>query len=94
MRKPDRYLEIQQPIWHNQSVGVFIDKNLGPDALIQIDIMYIGKASGKRAYPNSYQMEVSDLIINATGTQKKGNITLYIVPISKLKVANVREQET
>ena len=87
MKKPDRYIQIQEPIWHNKSVGVALDNILDPDALIQIDIMYVGKKSQKRQFPTPFQMEVSDLIINSTGTQKIGSKTLYIVPISKLRPA-------
>lgn len=88
-KKPDQYIQIQQPIWHNKSVGIAIDPKLDPDALIEIEIVYVGKKSGKRAFPNKYQMDVAEILIAATGTVKKGQNTLYIVPISKLKEVDV-----
>jgi hypothetical protein len=77
-------IHIGTPIWYNRSVGLNI-KDMSPDEEVIIEIMYVEKKTGTRAYPDTYKMLVKDIMKYPVQGLKQ-NTTVHIVPISSLSV--------
>ena len=84
-------IKIRFPIWGSRSVGVATYK-IPTSGYLYIEIMYVSKKDGERAYPDVYRIDVSRLKGYPTKTIRN-NLILVLIPINDLEIAEKRGKE-
>jgi len=78
-----KLIQIKEPIWSTRSVGLNVG-NINPEEKVLIEILYIEKRTGRKLYPDMYEMSVADILKYPLQTINK-HVKVHLVPIAALK---------